>query len=118
MRRVAAAATFKLYDGDLEGCVKVSHFHFIFRDLVEKKFISSRVSFDSVVDLLDPQEEGLIRLNKFIAWLDTVRGPTSVFRLLTVVMVVVVRWFRIPITSAAAKNVSADHLSLPCRLYC
>lgn len=72
VRRVAAAATFKLYDGDLEGCVKVSHFHFIFRDLVEKKFISSRVSFDSVVDLLDAQGDGYIGLNKFIAWLDTV----------------------------------------------
>jgi Ca2+-binding EF-hand superfamily protein len=69
---VVAAATFKLYDADLQGCIKVSHFHFVFRDLVEKKYISSRVSFEKTVQLLDAEGDGLIGLNEFIKWLDTV----------------------------------------------
>ena len=72
IRRVLAAAVFKTYDGGLEGRVKLSHFSFIFRDLVEKKYISSRVDFDGIVAFLDPDGDDFIELNGFIKWMETV----------------------------------------------
>jgi hypothetical protein len=72
IRRVQAAEIFKAYDGGLEGCVKVSNFGFIFKDLVEDKHISSKLFFRDVVAKLDEDKEGVIHLNAFIAWIESV----------------------------------------------
>ena len=73
LRRVEAAAKFKAYDTSLDGQVQLSHFHFIFRDLVELKCLSSRLEFSSVVEVLDPGDTGFIGLNDFIRWIESVR---------------------------------------------
>jgi hypothetical protein len=72
IRRVQAAEIFKAYDGGLDGCVKVSNFGFIFKDLVEDKHISSKLFFRDVVAKLDEEKEGVIHLNAFIAWIESV----------------------------------------------
>lgn len=76
VRRVVAAAMFKKFDGSLEGRVKLSHFNFVFRDLVEQKHISSKVDFQSVADQLCCDDDKCIYLNSFIAWLES--DPASV----------------------------------------
>ena len=53
--------------------MQLSHFHFIFRDLVELKCLSSRLEFSSVVEVLDPGDTGFIGLNDFIRWIESVR---------------------------------------------
>jgi hypothetical protein len=72
IRRVVAAAIFKTYDGNLEGRVKLSHFNFIFRDLVQQKYLSSRVNFDGVAQHLDADGDGHVWMNDFIAWMELV----------------------------------------------
>ena len=72
IRRVQAAEIFKAYDGESDGCVKISNFGFIFKDLVENKHISSKLMLRDVVAQLDEAREGLIYLNDFIAWIESV----------------------------------------------
>jgi hypothetical protein len=82
IRRVVAAAIFKTYDGSLEGRVKLSHFNFIFRDLVQQKYLSSRVNFDGVAQQLDADGDGHVWMNDFIAWMEAVSKPWAVPQLL------------------------------------
>lgn len=76
VRRVVAASIFKHFDSALDGRVKVSHFHFVFRDLVEQKYISSKVVFEEVADQLSSDEDSCVYLNAFIAWMEG--SPSSV----------------------------------------
>ena len=73
VRRLATAEIFRAYDGGLEGVVKVSHFCFIFKDLVDEKHISSKLFLRDVVGKLDVDSNGSITLNDFIAWIEGVR---------------------------------------------
>jgi hypothetical protein len=72
IRRLLAAQIFKSYDGSLEGCVKISTFGFVFKDLVEEKHISSKLFFRDVVARLDEEKDGVIQLNAFINWIESV----------------------------------------------
>lgn len=72
IRRLQAAQIFKAYDGGLDGCVKISNFGFVFKDLVQDKHISSKLFFRDVVAKLDPVKEGIVSLNDFIAWIESV----------------------------------------------
>jgi hypothetical protein len=65
------AGLFKEYDASLHGHVKVSHFGFIFKNLVEDRHISSKLLLRDV--LLRLEDDGLVHLNAFISWIETVR---------------------------------------------
>jgi hypothetical protein len=72
IRRVEAAEIYKIYDGGLEGTVKISVFGFIFKDMVEEKHLSSKLLLRDIVKQLDPMNHNSISLTDFIAWIDTV----------------------------------------------
>lgn len=53
--------------------MKISNFGFIFKDLVANKHISSKLFFRDVVEKLDEEKDGVINLNNFISWIESVR---------------------------------------------
>ena len=73
IRRAEIAEIFKSYDPKMDGFVKVAMFSFMFRDLIQVKHVNGKLEFGTVVARLDPMDEGVIQLNTFISWLDTVR---------------------------------------------
>lgn len=44
----------------------------MFKDLVQEKHISSKLMFRDVVAKLDQDREGVVQLNAFIAWIESV----------------------------------------------
>ena len=82
IRRIAAAETFKKYDTHMEGHLKTLYFNYIYRDLVEQKYIASKEGTSSSSSLmmiqksLDKSHDGLIYFGTFIAWIDSVINTT------------------------------------------
>jgi len=82
IRRIAAAETFKKYDTHMEGHLKTLYFNYIYRDLVEQKYIASKEGTSSSSSLmmiqksLDKSHDGLIYFGTFIAWIDSVISTT------------------------------------------
>jgi hypothetical protein len=85
IRRIAAAETFKKYDTHMEGHLKTLYFNYIYRDLVEQKYIASKEGTSSsssssslmmIQKSLDKSHDGLIYFGTFIAWIDSVISTT------------------------------------------
>ena len=87
IRRIAAAETFKKYDTHMEGHLKTLYFNYIYRDLVEQKYIASKEGTSSSSSLmmiqksLDKSHDGLIYFGTFIAWIVSYQVMMSAYPL-------------------------------------
>lgn len=106
IRRADAASIFKAYDGGLNGCVKVSNFGFIFKDLVENKHISSKLFFRDVVSRLDEDKDGNIYLNAFITWIEQVIFLKYLLQATTSSVLITMTLYFVPLQDRSSESTS------------